>query len=267
MRGYSLIAIAILFCSAVAMAESPAMIEEAKQRCAPITEDEPILYADQFHWGMTLEEMGDTAERVYQSGKRLKDRAYYDPQTDQFLVKLWNGENVILSERILLSVKAHIEEALRREYAQYVMFPDMGHSHFFIEQKYFEEAIAPLGSDEKTEVYRRIMSHPGTKVLYHTAEQLQMIDDEKEVLPEPFLQWRYYTRNIVGENFGQGHLEIHKDLDGGFNTVRNYEGYRYWGAGFSINASSQGCFHYEMDGQKYYFDFSLQDVPPAPSGT
>ena len=45
---------------------------------------------------------------------------------------------VTLTNSFLISIRQHIEEGLKRDYIQYVFFPDMGHAHAFIPQKFYE---------------------------------------------------------------------------------------------------------------------------------
>ena len=58
---------------------------------------------------------------------------------------------------------------------------------------------------------------------------------------------------------------MRKALDTLGNTVsRADEGYHYWSAGFNISGSEKGCFPYIVNGQTYYFDISLTDLPSPP---
>ncbi|MEO0335151.1 MAG: hypothetical protein AAF202_02075, partial [Pseudomonadota bacterium] len=241
----------------------------AKRRCAPALEDEPKVYSQDFKWGYEFQEMADRYKEIYQSGKRLHMRAYFDPAQDQFVFpgETTRGEayTVKIPTQFIANIGIHLEEGLKRDYADYVFFPDIGHSHFFIPVDFYNEVIRPLPTDQKAKRYELLMGHAGVKVLYHTAEQLGMKDKEsKELFEDDYLRWRYYTRNLVGYNTGTRKVEIHKKLNEGFNTVHDHDGgdYRYWGAGFNVSASKDGCFAFKTkEGETHYFDLSLEDLP------
>lgn len=245
---------------------------EAMRRCGPIQQAEEIFTQEDFGWGMSQTQMLEKAERLYNSGKRLKGRAYYDAQAGEFIMNLDRSENnrVRMPIQFAYSVKRHIEEGLKRDYVQVVTFTDMGHSHFLVPQEAWDNEIGPIPPSEQNRTYEAMLNHPGLKILYHTAEQLKMKDENNKLLEDEFLKWRYYTRNLVGDNRGEGRMEIHKELERNFNTVGSAEGYRYWGGGFYVNATQNGCFFYEHKGEKYYFDLSFHSLPinnSAPFGS
>ncbi len=248
-----------------------ALLAEAKQRCAPELKDDPAVYRDDFHWGYNIIEMGAHYEYIYNSGKRLPKRAYYDPITDQFYMDQYehSGERkkVTLTSDFLIAIRQHIEEGLKREYVQYVFFPDMGHAHAFIPENYYNEVINKIPRGDQHLRYEKIFGFPATKLLYHTAEQLYMMDLKTKVLvDDDFLRWRYYTRNLVGSLKPPAKVEIHKLLNDGFNTVRNNPGYKYWGAGFDLSASKDGCFPFKTkSGEIQYFDISLHSLESDPN--
>jgi len=239
----------------------------AKQRCQPQSDSDPIVYASDFRWGYTLEDMNSRFDELYKSGKRLTGRAYYEPATDQFIFphKELNGDitKIVIPPRFIASVAQHAEEGLARSYVDAIFFPDMGHSHFFMPQAFYDEVIRPIPGRDRKARYEAMMQNPELKILYHTAEQLHMKDmDTKKLEAGQYLQWRYYTRNLVGYTDGSGKVEIHKLLNENFNTVRNYPGHRYWGAGFYMSASENGCFSFQgKNGQQLFFDLSLDSLP------
>jgi len=240
--------------------------DDVKTRCGPQTENEPLLYFDDFKWYYTLPEMGAKYEEIYASGKRLWQRAYYDSASGEFILPLDSsrGGDVILSRRAILSIRRHIETALSKGYAQYVFFPDMGHSHFYIPEKIWNERYSQIPMSKQNLIYEKFFADPHLKILYHTAEQLRTLDENKNPIADPKVQWRYYTRNIVGDNEAMGALEIHKAFGPGnlANTMHNYPGHFSWSAGFNISASQDGCFPFVVNGKTYYFDISLHDLKP-----
>lgn len=236
-------------------------------RCETPSAAEPVLYQTDFDWGYSAKAMDQRFEEVYASGKRLAKRAYYDTAKKKFILPFYpeQGGDVVLSKRLIQNVRRHIEEALERSYVQNIFFPDMGHSHFFIPSKSWKEKYNNYPINQFAQMYSDLLNDPELKVLYHTAEQLKMLDEKQQVLPDRETQWRFYTRNLVGDNSGLGRLEIHRNLEQSANTVRDAEGYEYWGSGFNVSASKDGCFPYSYKGKTYYFDLSLYDLPPVPA--
>jgi hypothetical protein len=248
--------------------EVPGGWEAIYERCKPPEADEPILHANEFHWWYTREEMVARFGEVYASGMRLFERAYYDADAGELAmphVEGWGGR-VVLSKRLVENVALHIQKALERRYADAVFFPDMGHSHFFIPQEHWDANYAGTPVPELSDMYSRLLDDPELLVLYHTAEQLQTHDEAGAILPDKELQWRYFTRNPVGDNKGLGRIDIHRDFSSAGNTVRDYAGHRYHGAGFNVSASVDGCFPYVHGGEVFYFDLSLADLPYESSG-
>lgn len=240
--------------------------KEVQRRCTPQTDNEPLLYSDDFKWYFTLPEMAAKYEEIYTSGKRLWRRAYFDPASGDFILPYDDirGGNVVLSRRAILSIRRHIETALSKGYAQFIFFPDMGHSHFYISEQVWKEKYDHIPMSKQSLIYEGLLSDPNLKVLYHTAEQLKTLDDNKRPLNDQQIQWRYYTRNIVGDNEALGALEIHNAIPSGSwaNTMGQYPGHFLWSAGFNISASQDGCFPFVVNGQTYYFDISLYDLQP-----
>lgn len=233
-------------------------MDEAKRRCLEPDSAEKIVKQEDFRWNMSRAELKSRAEAVYRSGKRLHQRAYYDPQTRRFLLPVRTG-SVVVPEMFIRNVIAHVEEALRLNYIDAVVFPDLGHSHFFVPTAIFKREIAPVDSEIVT--YERLFSLPELKIVYHTGEQLKYKDEADQLLPDDLLRWRYYVRNLVGFNDGQNTIEIHLNQTAKFNTVKDLEGYEYYGAGFNISSSEAGCFAYRHGGRRMYFDLSLHDLP------
>lgn len=228
---------------------------EAAQRCEK--SKAPLLDHSDFSWGLSFADMAPLFDKTYNSEKRLLHRFYFKPGWGFFGHYFTGDEDLSVPIRFLYSLKKHIESALALQYAEWIIFPDMGHNHFFID---LAEREAWRGLKNR-ELMTRFMNSSKTKILYHTLEQIRVRDEDKILDPNPWAQWRYYTRNIAGDNQGQGHLEVLKNLTGNYNTVNAYEGYDYWGAGVNVSANKNGCFSYEHKGQKFYFDVSFFDLP------
>ncbi|MBW2524668.1 MAG: hypothetical protein JRI23_10855 [Deltaproteobacteria bacterium] len=241
---------------------------EILARCTPPADDEPVVYSNDFHWNYTTEEMAARFDEIYVSGKRLAERARVEEETGELILPIFEGwgSRVVLSRRLVENVTAHIEIALERGYAEHVFFPDMGHSHFFIPQERYDAEYASVPVPEIALKLTRMMDDPELLVLYHTAEQLKMLDEEEQVLPDEWIQWRHETRNVVGDNDGQGRIELLQNPDSAANTSRDYPGYRYHGAGFNVSASAAGCFPYMQNGELRWYDLSLSDLPYLSDG-
>ncbi len=91
-----------------------------------------------------------------------------------------------------------------------------------------------------------------------------MLDDDGNLLDDSHLRWRFLTRNMVGDNDGAGITDLLHEPESTENTSRHLEGHRYFGSGFNITATTEGCFPYVHDGRLYYFDISMTDLPRDP---
>lgn len=227
------------------------------------------LYNTDFHWDYTLPELLQRFIDVYTLPKRLGRHAYVDTRSGQIKLPYdtERGGDVTVPLSFIASVRAHIESALRLEYVDAVFFPDMGHSHFLIPQATWESKYRHFESGQMSRQYEQMMADPDLKILYHTAEQLKLLDSQKNLLNDRRLQERFYSRNLVGDNRGEGRLELLQNREHRANTVGEVEGYYWWGAGFNVSANKDGCFVYNDRGVERYFDLSLYDLEPAPGQT
>ena len=239
------------------------VVEVAKSRCDNRLATD-FLYSDDFSWGMTLSDAQVAFDKVYHSDKRLKDRVFFNGKNFVFPYR-YQGESkdIKINETFIKSIIKHVESALERKYVDFIIFPDMGHSHFFIPKKFYNEVLSPIPVSNNNIMYEKMFAHPELKILYHTAEQLKMKEGD-ELINDRHIQWRFYTRNLVGDNKAQGHMELIHAKDNNANTARDYkDNYKYWGAGFNISANRNGCFPYQYNGKTYYFDLSLKDLEPS----
>ena len=241
---------------------------EEKLPCPAQAPDEPLVYMSDFSWGQSLESMRAKFSETYASGKRLKGRAHLDAD-DAYVVPRPTGL-IRLTPEFLRSVRRHIEIALERRYADFIFFPDMGHSHFFIPEAEWD-AIAAIPGERQHEAYTKMVALPTLQVLYHTAEQLAVREGARGAGAFPqdkTLLWRYFSRNPIGDNTtGENvapHFAFHND---NYNTLHELKGHRSWSAGFSISASKDGCFQYTApDGREMRFDLSFEDLPYGKGG-
>ena len=235
-------------------------VENCKRDAGP----EEFLRSSEFSWGMKLEDIKAKQTEVYEKGLRLKERAYSENGKVYLPFTPYGAEEqkILLSERFIKSVIGHIENGLKRNYVDAIIFPDMGHSHLFVDLDFYNKVVKDIPVKEGHKRYELMLNHPETRFLYHTAEQLEMKVDGK-LVEDRHVQWRFFTRNLVGHNKNDGKIELLHNEGHKFNTARDYdEGFRYWGAGFNISATKNGCFAYTHKGQTFYFDLSLKDLEP-----
>lgn len=261
------LSILLLFCLPVT-SFSVEKVVRAKT-CTVQDSSEPIVHNEDFAWNSTLPEIMRRADRLYLDGKRLKERAFINEQGQIVIPINVIGETryVRLEDHFIKSIRAHIENALKRNYVDAIIFSDMGHSHFFIPKDFYEKELQGIPTNEREKLYEKMLAHQGLKILYHTAEQLKMRDGDGELVDDRHIQWRFFTRNLVGDNRAQGHLELIHQEDHNYNTGRSYdENYRYWGAGFYLTANKDGCFPFVHKGKTYYFDLNLSGFRSRSSG-
>ncbi|MAV89801.1 MAG: hypothetical protein CL676_00155 [Bdellovibrionaceae bacterium] len=261
-----------LFLTFSAFAGSTAFdFELSKERCSKPTAEEPAVYSSDFHWSFTPKEMALKFTEIYESGKRLPERVYYDAQEKAFVFpnKTYKGELKIIrvTPEFLKSVTRHVETALEKGYAEQVFFPDMGHSHLYIPQGIWDAEFSDVPMDQKDKLYEKMFAEPTLLTLYHTAEQLGTTDENKQILPDEHLKFRHLNRNPVGDNLGNGIVRMPTLLEDPANTVRELPGFKRWSGGYNISASKDGCFAYSHKGKVMYFDLSLEDLKSAPGGS
>lgn len=248
-------------------------LEESKNRCVVNYQDSPRLYSGDLAWGMTPESIESKFQWVYESGKRIDHHSFYDSNTDQFYLYKETTKGVFpvkITENFIKSVTLQIETALENGFAEQVFFSDMGHSHLYFPQEHWDENYndypTPVTAESQVRLYEQMLADTKMRALYHLAEQLQMLDEEKNIINDPEILHRYWNRNFVGQNDSSKNFEIAVNLEGNFNTVSNLDAHQSYSAGFQVSASKDGCFAYkDQNGQVKYFDIGLKDLYPDPS--
>jgi hypothetical protein len=227
------------------------------------------LYNKDFRWGYSLPDLVEKFTEMYQSNKRLKNRAYWDPTQKNFFLPYTDskGGAVKLSPQFVRNVAGHIEQGFKQEVIDGVFFPDMGHSHFLIPENRFKNYYSNIPVNEFSRLYAELFRDSGLQVLYHTAEQLKTLDSEQQVLPDERIRFRHRTRNLVGSNDGKHSLQFLMNPNSPPNTAHDLAGYHYWGAGFNLSANKHGCFSATVNGKSLNFDMSLYDLEPGPNET
>ncbi|MBX3019199.1 MAG: hypothetical protein KF767_15035 [Bdellovibrionaceae bacterium] len=252
----------------IGAAAAPNLPRDLQLRCAREGANDPRLHSNDFHWNFSLPEMIEKFREIYSGAKRLPDRAYWDENRGSLMLPFGadRGGHVELPYRFVLSVIRHVETAFRNDYIDGLFFPDMGHSHFLIPEAKYAAEYRNSPVKEMSKTYNRFFHDPELLVVYHTAEQLRMTDDNSQLLPDRRLQWRFFSRNLVGDNRAKGELALVQNPTHKHNTTGGLPGYYWWGAGFNISANEKGCIAYERNGRIEYFDLSLEDLKPEGGG-
>jgi hypothetical protein len=246
-----------------------------KQMCSIPLENEEHIFQDDLKFGIPLAEMKLLFEKLYNEPKRMFNRAFWSEKQQSFIIpiempkEMSGSQNslapAVLDLNFIASVKSHLETALERGHADFGFFGDMGHNHFLIPKKTWDEEYNNLDFKKRNELYTKLYSDSRLKMLYHTAELLKMHDDNNKLINDPYVQYRYYTRNIVGTNNGQKSLDVYFDKSGSFNTVgaSSFKDYYWWSGGIYLHSNQQGCFEYEAvrDGKTEILRFDLSNTP------
>lgn len=261
MKALSFILGLSLFGTLTAAAQSANLntIEKIAARCTPGAQ---AIYTKDFRWGYELPEMMVKFAEMYGSPKRLANNAIYDVQSKTLRLPYdaSRGGDVVVDETFIQTVARHIEEGFRQKVVDAVFFPDMGHSHLLIPENLMKEKYDNYPIDQMAQMYSEMLKEKEIKILYHTAEQLKMLDSNNKVLEKPHIQFRHKTRNLVGENHPQAQISFLQNPESAANTVSGASGYYWWGAGFNLSANKDGCFAYQVDAKVYYFDISMFDL-------
>ena len=120
----------------------------------------------------------------------------------------------------------------------------MGHVHILV--------------PEDADIVKPALQRKDIKFLYHTAELFQFKKGsllDGELIGDTWLQWRYYSRNFVGELEEDKNLKVVFAKDSPYNTVRGLEGYRQVETLY-MSSSEKGCFSYNHSGERMFFDIS-----------
>ncbi|WP_412474282.1 hypothetical protein [Halobacteriovorax sp. YZS-1-1] len=232
-----------------------------------LSDNEEILYMDMFPWNQTRAEMEENSWAIYNSGKRMDNRVFFED--DKFLMpfKASGGKTQYarVPEVFIKSLVSQIEYALDNDYVDFINFSDMGHSHFFIPNEFYNGELSKYSyAKEKAKFFETLMNEKSVLSLYHTAEQMKFFEKRGDEFPlaDRYIQKRFYTRNFVAKNDGSRNGKILFNLDASGQATSTYrpDEYRYWGSGISFNATKNGCFSFKKNGQVFYFDMSADDV-------
>ena len=243
-------------------------MELAKTRCLSHFSQSEELHSDEFRWDYTLPEMADKFESIYESGKRLFMHTNYEPKQKTFLLYVdpEKPRPVPITENFIKSVTLHIETALQKGFADFVFFPDMGHSHLHFPEEHWDSFYRPMDLSYKNRhnIYEKFLADPKMKALYHLGEQLQFHDQNEHLLKDSVISFKYWHRNFVGQNDGtRTHSVAVIQNREWYNTVTSLPDYHRHSQGYAISASHKGCFPYiDKDGKTRFFDIGFFDPRP-----
>jgi len=136
-----------------------------------------------------------------------------------------------------------------------------GRNPFFVPEDKHDAEYAGHALSQRSAMVTRLLDAPQRLVLHHTAEQLGMLDEDNQVLYDPWIRWRHETRNVVGDNDWEGLVDLLHDPKIAASTARDCPGHRCYGAGLDVSASAAGRFPYRQNGQLRWYDLSLEDLP------
>jgi|GEM_PF-1313557 len=242
------------------------------QRCIS-QKNEPIVYMEQFQWNQSPSTMNNLFDEIYKSGARLKNRAYLE--NHEIILPFETTREikpVSISNEFIINLTQRIEETLRKGFAEHVFFSDMGHSHFYFDNDHWDlnysQFLEDLPTSDFNQFYEKAFADPEMLILFHTAEQLKIVDDNREIINDPYIRFRWWHRNPTIPNNRSDSIWVPTAPDDSFNTVREISGFNRWGGGFYISSSNKGCFPYKNPtGKILYFDISLTSIPMGPGSS
>lgn len=187
----------------------------------------------------SMRELENQFKMIYHDTRRLKGRVYQENGFKALIA----GTVQEIPTAFLRALESHIETALKRGYADYAIYADMGHVHL----------LMPIGQDLD-------LNSPHLKLLYHTAELLRLKDGSLisgTVRTDPWLAWRYHSRNFVGTIKSPQELSVLFAQGQSYNTVRKLEGYQQVATAY-FSSNIDGCFSYRFKSDSYKFDLAFE---------
>ena len=218
-----------------------AQTAKISQRCSPGPNKkppQPVLSSERDEY--TPEQLGSFFKDTYEKGNRLTPRVYFDTQTGSYVT----GKSSVIPGRFIQSIISHIETALSKGYAQWVIFDDMGHGHVYTAPDSINESLESILADDRT------------RVLYHVGEYIDFTP-QGQLTQDPSLLKRFLNRNIVGD--ASGGVTIESAFDGKItNTVRGLTGgVERKDVLVYLHANKDGCFTYNSPEGEFRFDIRL----------
>ena len=201
---------------------------------------------NQIFTSYTLPELRAYFDDWYQNGRRLSRRVYWNEQTKEFTAPISEQTKISVPRRILASIQNHIIQILTSQYGQFLFFSDFGHGHFFTPN----ESGALLKENKQ---YEKVFNDEKTLILYHLGEE---VDYRLQEQKDPKILQRFLHRNAIGTNrINEVKYVEAEDKTAEVNTVRKIPGYsEFLESVVYLNANKNGCFQYQFEGTKKFFD-------------
>ncbi len=136
----------------------------------------------------------------------------------------------------------------------------LGAPTFGVEPKIWLNKYDKYPVNQFAKMYTALFADSQLKILYHTAEQLKMLDENKNIIDDSQIKWRHRTRNLLTLNNGNKKITLLQKPSSPANTADSLAGHQWYGAGYNISSNKKGCFSYTKDNQIYRFDISLFDL-------
>lgn len=221
-----------------------ALTIENPQNCSSPSLDEEVTLKSDWNVVKSRKEMGQNFDHLYESGKRLPSRAYWDSQKKSVMIP-YQKKIVPLPDSIIQTISDHLRQALRLGYADFLYYPDLGHTHIFVPNQ---------------DAWGDWLKNKNLKFVYHSAELLKMKKGSALKGPlrnEEWVRWRYYTRNLMGSFDPGGSLQVLFASKQSYNTVHQIEGHSPVTTLY-FSASRKGCFSILNEKkEKISFDLSF----------
>lgn len=249
-----------LFLLIVMFLSSSGQAFEIPHTCTPSLDSERPLERD-YEILKSKTDLEINGSEIYAAEVRLKGRAYWNPKIQHFVIP-YGGSLAKLPQKFIEGLTAHFNQAFTNQYADALVYSDMGHAHLEMPTQQWQELKASI-PDPVLRV-EEVLSSPNLKALYHTVEMVQIKEGDfvKGPLPQdPWKLWRYFTRNLLGI-FGDPHpVEVvWAGPNATYNTVRSIpEMTEVTTLYFSWNKSA--CFPFKIGSGKKYFDISFETIP------
>jgi hypothetical protein len=252
--------LALTFAITTLLAHSFAEAEVTPSACTPTSPSEIPLKRD-YKILRTKAEIDQYAEKIYKSDARLMGRAYWDTTLNSIVIPYSEG-SVKVAASFIDGIAGHLTMALKNQYADGIIYPDMGHVHLLLPTPEWEEL--KTSTADKNIRMEKVLASNTLKALYHTVEMVQLKDGDfaKGTFPQdPWKLWRYFTRNLLGTFNGLNSVEvIWASPSATYNTVRDVAGMTEVTTLY-FSATHNACLPFATkDGEKY-FDITFETIP------
>lgn len=231
-----------------------AFAAENRRACPIPSNEEPQTSRGEWRLIEKFDDMKTGYENLYASGKRIYGRAYWDESLGAYAFR-GNDSAVKIDPVFLKHLTEQIEAILDRGYADFLFYPDLGHTHLYATLADSKNLQAIADSDRRAEAMFQL---PELATMFHTAELIRLREGELfdgDLVDDPWLQWRYFSRNILGENKDGKNLQVLFAKGARYNTIRELEGYSQKTTIY-LSASKDGCFAANTKNGVVYFDVS-----------